>query len=230
MPANALVATFSSYNQAIWPVQLALLALAIALLVAAGRGGEGSGRIVYAGLAVLWAWCGAVFFLAFFTRVWAGAWVAGGAFVVQAALFLRAALVRQDSVMAWRADGHGIVGGTLLAYALLFYPLLASALGQHYPAQPTFGAPCPITIFTFGMLLLVAGRVPGHILVVPFVWALFGIGAVLRFGVLEDIGLIAAGLVALPLILARNRHVGALPPMPGVGETPAPMQGTGRLQ
>ncbi len=230
MPGNALVATFTAYNQAIWPAQVALLALALGLLVAAARGGSGSGGIVHAGLAVLWAWCGAVFFMGFFSRIWPGAWVAGAVFVLQAALFLRAAVVRGDTIVALRAHGRALVGATLLGYALLVYPLLASTLGQHYPAQPTFGAPCPVTIFTFGMLLLVAGRVPGHLLVVPFLWSLFGIGAVVRFGVLEDIGLIVAGLIALPVILVHNRRIGASPPTAGVGETPAPMPGTGRLQ
>ncbi len=234
MLEQILMATFTAYNEAIWPVQVALLALALALVTVALRGGRFSGQVVYAGLSVLWVWSGGVFWLAFYARSASPmGYVVGAAFLVQAVLFARAALVQRGSVVALRADGSGLAGATLLAYALLVYPLLASALGQHYPAQPTFGAPCPLTIFTFGMLLLATGRVPGHLLAIPFVWALMGIVPVVRAGMLEDIGLIAAGLVALPLLLAHNRRLASAttpPPVAGVGETPASMPGTGRLQ
>ncbi len=233
MSGNVLVETFVAYNQGIWPAQVALLALACALVIVALRAGPASGRLVYAGLAVLWAWCGALFFLVFFTRVWAGAYVGGVLFLLQAVLFAGAWLRPGAGVMAFRGNARGIAGATLVGYALLVYPLLASALGQHYPGQPTFGAPCPLTIFTFGMLLLATGRVPGHLLAIPFIWALMGIVPVVRAGMLEDIGLIAAGLVALPLLLAHNRRLASAttpPPVAGVGETPASMPGTGRLQ
>ncbi len=232
MSGNMLVGTFVAYNQGIWPAQVALLALACALVIVALRAGPASGRLVYAGLAVLWAWCGALFFLVFFTRVWAGAYVGGVLFLLQAVLFAAAWLRPGAGVMAFQGNARGIAGATLVGYALLVYPLLASALGQHYPAQPTFGAPCPLTIFTFGMLLLATGRVPGHLLAIPFAWGLFGIAPVVRFGVLEDIGLLVAALVAVPMIVAWNRRLRVAPDepvAPGVGETPAPMEGTRRL-
>ncbi len=234
MPEQILMATFTAYNEAIWPVQVALLVLALALVTVALRGGRVSGRMAYAGLTVLWAWCGGVFWFAFYARH-AGpvGYLFGAAFLVQAVLFARAALVERASIVQLRADGYGLAGATFIAFALLVYPLLASALGQHYPAQPTFGAPCPMTIFTFGMLLLAAGRVPGHLLAIPFIWSLLGIFPVVRAGVLEDIGLIAAGLVGLPLLLVHNRRLVPAtlpPPAAGVGETPASMPGTGRLQ
>lgn len=233
---DELIATFTAYNQTIWPAQIALVVLALALVFAAVRGGEGSGRVVYAGFALLWAWCGIVFFLTFYARhalVPTVPYVFGVAFVIQAVLFGRAAVIGRDSVTALRANGPGLVGAAMVIYALLVYPLLASALGQHYPGQPTFGAPCPLTIFTFGLLLMAVGRVPGHLLAIPFLWSLAGFFPVLRAGILEDIGLIAAGLIALPMLLVHNRRVASAmssPPTPGVGETPAPMQGTGRLQ
>ncbi len=236
MLRDALLATFTAYNQAVWPAQIALLVLAFALVIAVLRGGAGTANVVYAGLAILWAWCGIVFFVAFYAPhapAPTAGYVFGAAFVLQAVLFGRAALVRRDGVMALRANRVGSVGAMLLTYALLAYPMLASALGQHYPAQPTFGAPCPLTILTWGMLLLVVGRVPGHLLAIPFLWSLAGFFPVLRAGVLEDIGLIAAGLIALPMILVHNRGLASArtsPPTADVGETPAPMQGTRRLQ
>lgn len=46
-------------------------------------------------------------------------------------------------------------------------PSLGVAIGHTYPAQPTFGLPCPTTIFTFGLLLWVRPPVPWSLLVIP---------------------------------------------------------------
>lgn len=235
MAGQVLVATFTAYNQAIWPLQIVLLVVAVALVTVGLRGGQSRGRTVYGGLAVLWAWCGSIFFVVFYARnaaVPAVPYLFGAVFLLQALLFARAAVAERDSVLALRADAYGLAGASLIVFALLAYPLIASALGQHFPAQPTFGAPCPLTIFTFGMLLLVTGRVPNHLLAIPFIWALLGTFPVMRAGILEDIGLIVAGLVALPMILAHNRRLGAAPgeaAVLSVGETPSPLGGTRRL-
>lgn len=73
--------------------------------------------------------------------------------------------------------------------------------------RPTFGAPCPTVIYTFGMLLL-AENVPLWLLVVPVLWALLGSTAVVAFGVYQDLGLIVSALLALALIV-RDRRPGA---------------------
>lgn len=62
-------------------------------------------------------------------------------------------------------------------------------------------APCPTTIFTFGLLLLTRGPVPLRLLVIPLLWALVGASAALHLGVREDLGLVVTGLVATALLL-----------------------------
>ncbi len=219
---------FARYNTAVWPVQIGLLAVAVALLAVIVRGGRSSARLVYGGLAVLWAWCGAVYHLGYFARLTPMAYAFGALFLVQAALFGRAAVRADGEVMALGLDGRGLLGITLVAYALFFYPLIGSVLGQLYPATPSFGLPCPLTIFTFGVLTLAVGRVPVHLLVIPCAWALVGISAALNFGVLEDLGLPVAALCGAAAVLAHNGRVRAAPP-PRVGETPAAPEGIRRL-
>ncbi len=201
---------FSRYNTGVWPAQIGLLALALALL------------------AVLWAWCGVVYHLVYFARLTPMAYVFGALFLVQAAAFGRTALRAGGEVMALGLDGRGLLGTTLIAYALFFYPLISTTLGQLYPATPSFGLPCPLTIFTFGVLTLAVGRVPGHLLVIPSAWALVGISAALNFGVLEDLGLPVAALCGVAAVLAHNGRVRAAAP-PRVGETPARPEGIRRL-
>jgi uncharacterized protein DUF6064 len=46
------------------------------------------------------------------------------------------------------------------------------ATGHRYPEMPMFGVtPCPVTIFTFGLLLLTVRPVPRSLFVIPFVWS-----------------------------------------------------------
>ena len=56
----------------------------------------------------------------------------------------------------------------LVAYAAVLYPLLGQWSGHVYPAQPTFGiTPCPVTLFTFGALLLTSAPLPRWLLIIP---------------------------------------------------------------
>ena len=84
------------------------------------------------------------------------------------------------------------------------YPALGDALGHRYPAAPTFGLPCPTTIFTIGLLLWAAHRMPRAVLVIPIVWAVFGFQAAVFLGVREDLGLLVAGASAAMLLFPKR--------------------------
>jgi hypothetical protein len=70
-----------------------------------------------------------------------------------------------------------------------------------------FGAPCPVTIFTFGALLLMESEIRVRLLVVPLIWGLAGATAVWVYGVVADAALPVAALFGLALILWRNRRL-----------------------
>jgi hypothetical protein len=79
------------------------------------------------------------------------------------------------------------------------------ATGHNYPAVPIFGVtPCPVTIFTFGMLLLTIGPVPRWLLVIPVIWSLIGGSAAILLAVPQDWLLLVSGFVAVPLIAVRD--------------------------
>jgi len=63
--------------------------------------------------------------------------------------------------------------------------------------MPTFGLPCPTTIFTFGMLAFLRPPYPRYLFVLPLVWVLIASQAAFLFGMVEDLGLLPAGLVGL---------------------------------
>lgn len=202
---------FRAYNEAVWPAHLAAYAVGLAVVVAAVRGGRRASAFVAGALVTLWAWNGLVYHVGFFAAINPAAYAFGAAFVVQASLFAYYGLAPDRLSVRLRRDGFGLAGAALVVYAAAVYPLLGAALGHGYPYSPAFGlAPCPTTIFTFGLLLWTDRPVPKALLVIPVLWALVGSTASLRLGIAEDAGLPVAALVAAGLLLYRDRGTGAL--------------------
>lgn len=194
---------FVRYNEAVWPLQLALYALGLAALALAFSRGRHSGRAISLVLALLWAWMGAVYHLGFFRLVNPAAVIFGAVFLAGAAAFAWQGCVRNRL----RFEARTGIGYLLLGYALVAYPLLAVLFGHAYPAMPTFGLPCPTTIFTIGMLALLRAPYPRSVFVVPVLWALVGLQAFLVLGVREDLGLLAAAAAGIWLAFhGRRRH------------------------
>jgi hypothetical protein len=91
-------------------------------------------------------------------------------------------------------------------YALIGYPALGWAFGHRYPAAPTFGVPCPTTIFTLGLLLWGLERLPWRVVVVPLLWAGVGTSAAATLGITEDFGLPLAGIVTVGFVVEARRR------------------------
>ena len=100
---------------------------------------------------------------------------------------------------------YGITGAVFIIYALLIYPVLGHLLGHIYPKSPTFGLPCPMTIFTFGLLLWTDSKIPKYVLIIPFLWSVVGFSAAVNLRIYEDFGLLLAGLLGTILIIIRDR-------------------------
>jgi hypothetical protein len=207
--AEQFFEVFRVYNASVWPMQIVLVALAL-LLVALAIAAPRYSRLVVAGLAALWAWMALAYHAAFFSALTPAAYLFAAAFLVEAALLAWHGLRTRRLHFAIPRDMPStIVGGVLVAFALIGYPALAYALGQHYPAVPTFGLPCPTVIFTFGLLTWAVRPVPRSVLWVPAAWALLGNTAAIEFGVGEDFGLLPAAVLALGVILWPRRHARA---------------------
>lgn len=190
---DQFIGVFASYNTAVWPAQIVLNAMAVATIVLAIKSVPQADRIISSILGLLWLWTGFVYHWAFFTAVNPAAYVFGILCVVQGGLFLW--MAARDT-MQYRATTHwrGQLGIVFFLYGLLVYPVLGYILGHVFPASPTFGAPCPTTILTFGILLW-ARDVPRYLLIIPALWSLIGSSAAFSLGVREDFGLLVAGLV-----------------------------------
>jgi hypothetical protein len=208
---DAFFALFEHYNRAIWPAQIAAYALGLGALALAVRPGARAGRaargrIVAAILALAWAWNGGVYHVLFFATINFWADIFGAFFILEALLLLWTGVVRGNARFRFGGDRASWTGVALAVFAMAVYPLLSWLLGHGWPRAPMFGvAPCPMTIFTMGLLLLIEGRTPLHLPVIPVLWSLVGGTAAWFLGVTEDLALPAAGLGGLALILWKNR-------------------------
>ena len=95
-----------------------------------------------------------------------------------------------------------------MVYAAAIYPLFGLEMGQLPNQLPMFGVtPCPVTIFSFGMLLLTRAPVSRWLLVIPFLWSLVGGSAAIFLRVPQDWALLMAGIVSLALLIVRDRRM-----------------------
>jgi hypothetical protein len=195
---------FRRYNSAVWPMQWVLYGIAVGAVLLVVRGSARDGRVVSGILASLWLWMAVAYHFAFFAVINRAAFLFGALFVGEALLLFLVGVKQKQLVFRVRADAAGVAGACLVTYALLVYPILGYALGHKYPSSPTFGLPCPTTIFTFGVLLWSERNVPLRLILIPAAWSLLGVSAAFSLGVLEDYGLLVAGAIATTLVVTRN--------------------------
>src|SRR5688572_19213264 len=174
---------FADYNTSVFPAQIALLAASLVALRLAANGDTSSSRISTTILSALWLWMGYVYHWVFFAPINDLAIVFGAMFVIQAAIFFYAGVIRDDLRFERRSGVRGFVGTALIVYALLIYPVIGLAVGHSYPYSPTFGLPCPTTIFTLGILIRSTRSVPFYVLPLMLVWAAVGSSAAYTLGV-----------------------------------------------
>jgi hypothetical protein len=203
------VEVFARYNEAVWPAQWVAYVLGLAVVVAWLRPSRHRDRVVAGGLAAMWLWTGVAYHGLFFAAINRLAPVFAALFVLQGLLFAHAAArgrLRFDPApgpAAWP-------GWALAAYAALLYPLIGVLAGHGYPRLPMFGiTPCPVTLFTFGVLWLAAPPWPRTLLVIPLSWSLVGGSAAFLLAVPQDWPLLASSLVGVYLFVrARRRRRG----------------------
>ena len=192
---------FEQYNKAIWPLQVIFYAMAIFSVFSIVRKGLYTNIIAFSFLGFFWIWMGVVYHLIFFSEINQAAIVFGVAFIAQGLVFLYFGADRQKIKLELVRDATGISGVVFIVYALILYPLLGLFLGHVYPAAPTFGVPCPTTIFTFGILLFSRERVPWYVVIIPFLWSLIGFFAAIHLSTPQDFGLVGAGVVSTLIVV-----------------------------
>ena len=203
---------FRDYNAAVWPAQWFLVALALVAVGAVLRPQPWSGVVVSSILGVLWAWIALIYHLAFFARISPAAYGFAAGSAVGAVVFIWQGVIRRRLSFRWMPGLNAMAGVVLIAFALVVYPVWSAYAGHPYPATPTFGLPCPTTIFTIGLLCFAVPPMPRSPLIVPLLWCLVGAQAAFLLGVQPDLGLIAAAVVGVGIFAAVGQYHRGLKP------------------
>lgn len=199
------VAVFARYNAAIGPVPLVAYALAVASVYFAFVPRRWSDRFVGLALAGLWAFTGIGYHLLSFSAINPAARLFGALFVVQAILLAIAALRDRLHFRFSAREFRSRMGLVMVAFSAIVYPLVGMMQGHGYPNGPAFGVtPCPLVVFTFGMLMLTDRSLPKYLVAIPLAWALVGSTAAIALGIREDTGLLVTGTLATVALLTRR--------------------------
>ncbi len=205
--AEQFLSVFQEYNESVWPAQILLNLLGVTAIIPAFRRFTFSDRLTSGILGFLWLWVGIVYHAAFFAPMNPAAYVFAILNILQGILFLILGVFTPRLRFRFTTGAPGLLGALFILYALILYPTLGHFLGHVYPKAPSFGLPCPTTIFSFGLLLWTDPKVPRVVLIIPFLWSLIGFSAAVTLGMGEDTGLLIAGVVGSATILIRDRRI-----------------------
>ena len=197
---------FTNYNQTIWPLQILFILLAVICVILIFRNSVYTNVIVPAILAFFWLWMGVIYHIIYFSKINSAAYLFGGIFVLEAVLIIYFSIVRKKIELGYNRDLFSYSGITLIIFAIAIYPLIGFFFGHIFPASPTFGLPCPTTIFTFGILLFNKGKLPVGLIIIPVIWSLIGFTAALKLGIYEDTGLMIAGMLTVFLTFYKRKN------------------------
>lgn len=192
---------FSDYNLTLWPSQVVLLVLAIVAIALVIFPRRWSGVAISAILMLLWTWMGFAYHLAFFTAINPLAYGFAALSIIGALVFLWQGVIRKRLDFRITFGTRSMIGILLVTFALVIYPAWSVYAGHPYPELPTFGLPCPTTIYTIGLLAFLVRPYPRSSLIVPLLWSFIGGQAAFLLNVPQDLGLLVAGVVGLVLLV-----------------------------
>jgi hypothetical protein len=193
------------YNTDIWPMQIFAYIIGLIAIVLTFKNGKYSSKYISAIIAFYWLWTGIVFSLYYWSSNYSPASVFGWIFTLQGVLILYAGGLRSDIIFNYSHSYISVTGIIFVLYAMAGYPILGYFLNHIYPYSFPFGlVPCPVNIFTIGLLMWTSTSVPKYLLVIPFLWSLAGVVPI-SVGIYEDIGMLAAGIIGTYIILKRDK-------------------------
>jgi hypothetical protein len=198
---------FERYNLAIWPAQLAGIAIGLAILalLIAKRGHHE--RIIAGLLAACWLWIALAFHYQRYAQInWAATWFAL-AFASEALLLVVVGVLAGRLDLQLASGGSFWIATSIVAMSILGYPVLAPLTGRPWPSAEIFGvAADPTAIASVAVLAPVRGRIRWLLLVVPMLWCAIAAATLWVMDAPESFVVVAAALLALWPAVARTRH------------------------
>lgn len=196
---------FGRYNSDVWPIQVAFYLFALIVLIVLFANHSMKDTIINLVLSFFWIWMGIVYHIMYFSGISPVAIAFGAVFIIQGFIFGYFGIFK--SQLQYRRDKtvSSLMGTILVLYGLVIYPILSFSFGHIYPKMPTFGLPCPTTIFTFGILLFSVYRLSWYIYLIPLLWSVIGVSAAIELSITEDFALGITAVIALAAFAAKRQ-------------------------
>ena len=196
---------FEKYNHTIFPVQIILVLLVVFALIVIGSTIKQKDKFVTAILGVLWLWVGIGYHIAFFSGINNVAYGFGLLFILQGLFILWEGIVLYNLKFAFKLSIQAVFGYFFILYGLIVYPVVGYLIEPNASRIISIGLPCPTIILTFGLMLLCDKKFSKYLIVIPSIWAVIGIGAVMKLGVYQDSMMIIAAIITDVMILRSKK-------------------------
>jgi hypothetical protein len=193
------------HNEALWPLQLATVALGLLVLFAALRGGPAATRVAFAILGALSVWVAWSYLWERYASInWAIVYVAP-LFAAQGLVLIWCGAIREKLTLAPVTGPLSAAPAVLLATAVIAYPLIAPLMGRSWTAAETFGTfPEPTALATLAILAGVP-RGGALLMIIPFLWCAVASEILWLLGSPEFFIPAAAALTAVLLRMMHRR-------------------------
>ena len=197
-----------AYNEATFPVQIALIVLAIALTYFVfAKPSNMANNLMKAFLSFAFAWNSIVFFL-IYAEGPISTFFGASLFIIVAILFFVDISTKKISFRLPGVKWQKYL--TIFWILLMFlYPIIGFALGHPYPKTCMPMAPCPLTAFAIALVAAAIPRVNRKVYLALLAWALMGLPKCLgALGCYEDCILFGAGVYGLTMLIKNWKVIG----------------------
>jgi hypothetical protein len=225
--ADILFSSIAEYHRALWPLPPIALLLGLGAVLLTLRPVRNGNRLIGALLAAAWLWIGIGWHMLHFALLDFAAPLYGALFVLEGLLLLWTA-IRGRPAFRDRGGPMGWVG-LALAMLALAWPLVDRLAGLSWQSERVVGlAPEPTTVLTLALLLLVAGRTPWRLAIIPLLWALIAGATAWILWIPQDLALPVVGVCAAGLLVWKNRRYATRSrgPRSGRGSNASPPPGS----
>jgi hypothetical protein len=205
IPTEQFSSIFEKYNHAIFPVQIILFLLSLLALIAIGTKIKQKDKVVAGILGVIWVWTGVVYHWAFFSSINILALGYGVVFILQGLFLVWEGVILYNLKFVFGMTVQAFFGYFFILYGLIIYPAIAYMFEPNLSGTISIGLPSPTIILTFGFMLLCDKKFSKYLLIIPSIWALIGISAVIKLGVYQDSMMFIAAIIADILILRSKK-------------------------
>ena len=196
---------FEKYNHTIFSVQIFLFLLVVFALIVIGSKIKQKDKFVTGILGVLWLWVGIGYHIAFFSGINNVAYGFGLLFILQGLFLLWEGVVLYNLKFVFKQSIQAFFGYFFILYGLIVYPVVGYLIEPNLSRTISIGLPSPTIILTFGFLLLCDKKFSKYLLIIPSLWAIFGISGAIKLGVYQDSMMLIAAIIADVLILRSKR-------------------------